>query len=125
MPDVAPLDEASASGRLLAERALLSAPALERARRLEAESGERVDRIALKLGLVSERDLALAYADALGTALVGAAEFPAKPIAADRIGRTFLSQARVVPLLDTATGLVVAMADPFDDGTASALEFAL
>jgi general secretion pathway protein E len=41
---------------------MISAAALERARRLEAESGERFDRVAAKLGLVSERDMAAAYA---------------------------------------------------------------
>jgi hypothetical protein len=42
----------------LTSRGLLSGPALERVRRLEAESGERIDLIAAKLGLVSDRDLA-------------------------------------------------------------------
>jgi general secretion pathway protein E len=125
MPDGASPELSANLASVLIERGLVSAAALERARRLEAESGERVDRIALKLGLVSERDLALAYAEALGTPLVGAAEFPPEPVAAGRIGRAFLKQARIVPLLDTAAAVVVAMADPFDDDAAAALEFAL
>ena len=54
--------------------------AFERARRLESENGERIDRIAAKLGLVSERDLARLYAEVLGSPLVGAEEFPTQPM---------------------------------------------
>src|SRR5215472_16687728 len=125
MPDVAPLDEASASGRLLAERALLSAPALERARRLEAESGERIERIAAKHGLVSERDLAALYAELLGAPLVGSTDFPAEPVGVGHIRPVFLKQARLIPLAERPDALVVAMADPLDEGTVRALEFAL
>src|SRR5215471_15075156 len=110
---------------VLAGRGLLSGAAVERARRLEAESGERIDRIAAKLGLVSERDLAAAYAELIGSAVVAAGDFPVEPVASERITRTFLKQARVIPLVETETAVVVAMADPLDDTAARALEFAL
>jgi hypothetical protein len=61
MPDGAPPTLSSQIKHLLAERGLLSPSAFERAHRLEIESGERIDRIAAKLGLVSERELAAAY----------------------------------------------------------------
>jgi general secretion pathway protein E len=109
---------------VLADSGLLFGAALERARRLEAESGERIDRIAAKLGLVSERDLAAAYAELIGEPVVAAADFPAEPVAPERIGRTFLKQARIIPLAESEVGLVVAMADPLDDAVVRALEFA-
>jgi general secretion pathway protein E len=111
--------------RLLAERGLLPPAAFERACRLEIESGERIDRIAAKLGLVSERDLAAAYAELLGSPLIGPAEFPAEPVGGERISRAFLKHARMIPLAEHAEALAVAMADPLDDATARALEFAL
>ena len=77
----------------------------ERARRLETESGERIDRIAAKLGLVSERDIAAADAELL----VAAAEFPAEPVGPERIRRMFLKQARVILLAESVAALVVAM----------------
>ena len=52
---------------VLSARGLLSGAALDRVRRLEAESGERIDLIAAKLGLISDRDLAHAYASMLGS----------------------------------------------------------
>jgi general secretion pathway protein E len=112
----------------LAARGLLDASALERVRRLEAESGERADRIAAKLGLVSERDLALAYADLLGSPLLAAADFPAEPVAPDRVRPAFARHARLVPLSEEAEdggAITVAMADPFDQAALRALEFAL
>jgi general secretion pathway protein E len=84
----------------------------ERARRLETESGERIDRIAAKLGLVSERDIAAAYAELIGSPLVAGAEFPAEPVGPERIRRMFLKQPRVVLLAESEAALVVAMADP-------------
>ena len=125
MPDGQPQPELSSIERVLADSGLLSGAALERARRLQAESGERIDRIAAKLGLVSERDLAAAYAELIGSAVVTAAEFPPEPVAPGRIRRAFLKQARVIPLAETPMTLVVAMADPLDDEAARALEFAL
>ena len=50
---------------VLTSRGLLAGAALERVRRLQAESGERAELIAAKLGLISDRDLAAAYADFL------------------------------------------------------------
>ena len=111
--------------RVLAQSGLLSGAALERVRRLEVESGERLDHIAAKLGLVSERDLADAYAEVIGSPVVSAAEFPPEPVAADRVRRAFLKQTRMIPLTDTAEALTVAMADPLDDAAVRALEFAL
>ena len=125
MPDGSPLSGSAHIERVLAESGVISGAALERARRLEAESGERIDHIAAKLGLVSERDLAAAYAELIGSPVVDAALFPAEPVAPDRIRRTFLKQARVIPLAENAADLVVAMADPLDDAVAGALEFAL
>jgi general secretion pathway protein E len=124
LDDEVPADRSSIE-RVLADCGLLSGAALERARRLEAESGERIDRIAAKLGLVSERDLASAYAELIGSPLIAAAEFPAEPVGPERIRRTFLKQARVIPLAESEATLVVAMADPLDDEAARALEFAL
>ncbi len=110
---------------ILTERRLLTGPALDRVCRLEAESGERIDRIAAKLGLVSDHDLAQAYAALLGSPVLTAADFPSTPVAADRLAGDFLRHARIVPLTETESELVAAMADPLDQAVARAVEFAL
>jgi general secretion pathway protein E len=130
MPDGQVLDERQTADparleAVLTERGLLSPQALERARRLEAESGERIDHIAAKLGLVTERDMAGAYAALLGKPLLTPADFPSAPVAAEQIRPAFLRQNRMLPVTEGETDLVVAMADPFDERAARALEFAL
>jgi general secretion pathway protein E len=110
---------------VLAERGLISAAALERVRRVEAESGERLDRIAAKLGLVSERDMAATYAALIGTPLLAAEDFPAAPVAGDRVSPAFLKRCRMIPVAETDAALIVAMADPLDEQATRALEFAL
>ncbi|MGH7059925.1 MAG: GspE/PulE family protein, partial [Stellaceae bacterium] len=125
MPDGLPPVAAAGIERVLAQSGSISAAALERARRLEADSGERIDHIAAKLGLVSERDLARAYAELIGSPVVEPSAFPPEPVAPDRLRRTFLKHARAIPLAEGAADLVVAMADPLDDKVVGALEFAL
>ena len=110
---------------VLTSRGLLAGAALERVRRLQAESGERAELIAAKLGLISDRDLAAAYADFLGTPLLAPEDFPQAPVAADRLQLAYLKRARLVPLAETDTTVTAAMADPLDDTAAGALEFAL
>src|SRR5262245_2194638 len=63
-------------GRLLVAAGKLTPAALDRAERLHAESGERLDGILTKLGLVSEQDLAATLAAELGLPLLSAADFP-------------------------------------------------
>ncbi len=110
---------------VLASRGLLSDAALERVGRLQRESGERIDLIAAKLGLISDRDLAQAYSQLLGSPVLTPADFPPEPIAAERLRAAFLKRARVIPIAETDSAVVTAMADPLDDATARAVEFAI
>lgn len=109
---------------VLIERGLLNDAALDRLRRLEAESGERIDLIAAKLGMISDKDLAGAYAVAVGSPLLAAEDFPDEAVAADRVRAAFAKRARVIPLQETDDSLVVAMADPLDDASVRAMRFA-
>jgi general secretion pathway protein E len=109
---------------VLTSRGLLSGASLERVRRLEAESGERIDLIAAKLGLISDRDLAQAYASLLGSPVLTPTDFPAEPIELDRLRPAFLKRVRVIPIAETDQAIVIGMADPLDDSAARAVEFA-
>ena len=108
----------------LVARGLLSGAAFDRVRGLQSDSGERIDHIAAKLGLVGERDLAEIYAALIGSPAITPPEFPATPIAAGQLLLAFLHHARAIPLAETDMKITVAMADPFDDATIRALEFA-
>jgi general secretion pathway protein E len=122
------VDERLAAGAdiqsVLIARGLLTDAALDRVRRLEAESGERIDLIAAKLGLLSDRDLAQAYASMLGTAVLTPEDFPAAAVAQERLRAAFLKRARIIPLAETDTAIVVGMADPLDATALRAVQFA-
>ena len=109
---------------ILATRGLLSDAALERVRRLEAESGERIDLIAAKLGLISDQDLAQAYASMVGSPLLTAADFPAVAVAPERLRAAFLKRARLIPISESENSVVVGMADPLDLASVRAVGFA-
>ncbi len=108
-------------GEILVEQGKLDAAGLERARRLSESQGERVDRVLTKLGLVSEHDLAEAFAAGLDLPLVRAADFPDAPVLEGRVSTRFLKDARILPLADNPDGLVLAMADPLDSYATQAM----
>ena len=98
----------------LVEAGKLQPSGLDRALRVNDETGETLASALTKLGLVSEIDLAAAYADALGLRLLARTDFPAEPLFEDRLSFRFLQQARVVPIEQGPDGAVLAMADPLD-----------
>jgi general secretion pathway protein E len=106
------------AGEELGERLVaggrLTSDDLERARRLQQETGERLHVILTQLGLISERAMAEALADFLALPLVGLNDYPAEPAIDDAISAKFLKEHRIVPLGDSPEGVVVAMADPLD-----------
>jgi general secretion pathway protein E len=98
----------------LLRQGLLDGNALERARRVSAESGQRLDTVLVQLGLVKERGLAEAQAALLDIPLASRARFPDAPLFADRLKAKFLRKARAIPLAVEDGRLALAVADPFD-----------
>ena len=97
---------------------------LERARRVATESGQRLDKVLIQLGLVTERDLARAYVSLTGLDLALPASFPTDPILPDRLAARFLRHARALPLAIEAGRLRIALADPLDPFTPAAISAA-
>ncbi|SDB74766.1 GspE/PulE family protein [Belnapia rosea] len=96
--------------------------ALDRARRVAEEASQSLPTALLQLGLVTERDLAQAYAALLNLSLAGADRYPADaPLLADRLSARFLRAARALPVAIEDGTLVVALADPLDRFTATAI----
>lgn len=93
-------------------------------RTLSARSSEAADQLFSRLGLLSEADIASAYGQAAGLEVVTQAE-PEPDPAFTGLNPAFLTAARCVPLRLEDGAALVAMADPFDDETRAALEFAL
>jgi general secretion pathway protein E len=111
-------------GELLVERQKLADADLQRARRVQEGTGEGLDTLLVKLGLVSERDLAEALATYLNLPLVRPGDYPEVPATNGGVSSRFLKESRVIPLFEDEQGLTVAMSNPTDDYVLSALRLA-
>jgi len=118
-------DQLAALAGLLEAGGQCDARTIDRARRVAAESGQRLDVVLLQLGLVGERDLADGYATLLGTRVAGPTRYPTTdPLLPDRLTPRFLRTARAIPVAIEHGQLVVACADPLDRFTPAAIQAA-
>jgi general secretion pathway protein E len=111
--------------RVVAERGLVAAETLARALLVQEESGERLDAVLTRLGLVSEQALAETLAQAAGARLATAQDFPAEAVARDAVSPRFLREVKAVPLSLDEAGAQVAFVDPLDAFPRQALAYAL
>jgi general secretion pathway protein E len=121
-------DSAEALARLgpaLIDSGAVDQRTLERARRVAAETGGRLDRVLTQLGLVSERGLAEALAQLVAAPIVGPADYPDEALFVDRLKPKFLRKAHALPIGETEDGAVLAMADPLDVFTRNAVMAAI
>jgi general secretion pathway protein E len=109
-------------GEMLIERGKLDAAGLDRALRIQEDSGEKLGVLLVTLGVVAQRDVSEALADQLGLPLVEAASYPELPILEERVSARFLRESRALPLAEDESELALAMADPTDEYTVNAFE---
>ena len=107
-------------GEVLRARDLISEGDLSNALSLQKESPDRIGKILVDLGFVSERDVLSALSDQMEIALFDG-EYPAVPVEADRLPYRFLRASLVVPVHQEEGVLSVVMADPLDMETRSAI----
>ncbi len=111
-------------GNLLVQQNKLADADLQRARRVQEGTGEGLDALLVKLGLVSERDLAEALAAHLNLPLVRPNDYPETPATNGGVSPRFLKESRIIPLFEDEQGLTVAMSNPTDEYALSALRLA-
>jgi general secretion pathway protein E len=92
----------------------LSQSDISRARRLAEESADPLLRMLVRLGLVSERDMAEAMAQVLDLELAEADSFPESPVGNGSLSLRFLRDSRILPLREEEDSIEVAFADPTD-----------
>jgi len=110
---------------LLVELGQCDARTVERGRRVAQDSGQRLDKVLLQLGLVTERGLAEAYATLLRLPVATPDRYPAsEPLFADRLSTRFLRSARALPVAEHEGRLLVAVADPLDPFVPAAISAA-
>lgn len=108
----------------LRANANLSDEAVRDAEKTGRDTGETALSLLPRLGLVTETDLARAYASCLGLDLVTASAFPKEPVLPDTLKKTFLTANKVLPLRVDGRALHVAVADPLNYTTVNSLQFA-
>jgi len=109
---------------LVVERGLVAPETFARAKLVQEETGERLDAVLTRLGLISEQVLAQTISDLTGYPVATAHDFPQEPVAADLISPRFLRDVKAVPLAATDSEIRVALTDPLDPYPLQALRFA-
>ncbi len=117
-----PLDEALAAQLLT--RGRLKETDLAKARRLHEESGGSLVELMVRLGLLSERDVAEGMSELLDLPLISARDYPADPPASVQLSMRFLKQVHAVPIAETDSELVLVVADPQDHYVTEAVQMA-
>jgi general secretion pathway protein E len=121
-PALAPADERIAAA--LAARGRLKDNDLARAQRLQAEAGGSLCSLLVRLGLVSERDMAEAASEVLGLPLVSARDCPDAPPENVSLSLRFMKQQSACPVGEDGQGIDLLVADPQDGYAADAVELA-
>ena len=117
------LTGSSSIAEVLAERAILSREALARAHLVQQESGEHIESVVTRLGLLSEQTLCEHLAAASGMPKARA-EMLREPMPLERpLAAEFLRDIRAVPIAMDDQRICVAVVDPFDSFVESAFGF--
>ena len=111
--------------QLVLERGLVAPETLARARLVQAETGERLDSVLTRLGMIAEQTLAGALAKETGLPLAGTSDFPAEPVLPEAVSVRFLRDVKAVPIAANDDSVDVALIDPLDPYPLEALTFAL
>jgi general secretion pathway protein E len=109
---------------LLLQRGQCDTQTIERGRRVAADSGQRLDKVLIQLGLVTERGLAEAYATLTGAPIAAPARFPEAPLFPERLSPRFLRTARACPLAVEDGVLILGVTDALDVFTPNAVALA-
>lgn len=98
---------------------------INRARRLAAQTDDQpLPALLMKLGIVSERDIAEALAEVSGLPLVGANDYPETSPLPDAVATRFLKENRIVGIGAKDDAFEVAVADPLEQSLMQALALA-
>jgi general secretion pathway protein E len=97
---------------------------IEKTRQLAAESGQGLGLLLTRVGLVSDRDVASAYAEILQRPLINEEDLRTAAVEDGVYKESFLRDARILPLASDVTSLRVATADPENTFALDALTMA-
>src|SRR6266849_624683 len=108
-------------GEILVARRLLEPEDVERALELQRERGDKLGKILIDLGFIAAKDLLSALSEQLAVPLVSVDQPPPAAPEIDGISSRFMRQCRFIPTRFVDSTLSIAMADPLDFETISAV----
>ncbi|MBM3749027.1 MAG: type II secretion system protein GspE [Acidobacteria bacterium] len=109
-------------GEMLIGRGLIEPGDLDRALEIQKERGEKIGKILVDLGFVAMRDVLAALSEQLGIPLVSIEGPPPVTPETEGLSARFLRQCRFIPVAVRDSTLTIAMADPLDFETISAVQ---
>ena len=117
-------DRAADLCRLMIDQGRLRSEDLARARAYREQNGGNLLTLLVRLGLVSERDLAVAQSELLEIPLCMDKDFPEQAPSIDSVSVRFMKQQHLVPIRVDEQALDVVMADPQNPAMLKALKMA-
>jgi general secretion pathway protein E len=108
-------------GEMLLERKFITGDDLERALEIQKERGEKIGKILIDLGFAAQRDVLTTLAEQLNVQLVTLDGPPLATPETEKLSSRFLRQSRCLPIAQDDGTLTLAMADPLDFETLSAV----
>jgi general secretion pathway protein E len=104
-------------GQVFLERGLIDEEELRTALNLQSESREKIGKLLVDLGYVSEKDCLGVVSEHLKIPSITGTEYPAVPVLEGVLTYRFMKQCKFVPVALENNVLSLAMTDPLDDAT--------
>jgi general secretion pathway protein E len=104
-------------GQVFLERGLIDEEELRTALNLQVESKEKLGKLLVDLGYVSERDCLAVVSDHLDIPSISGPAYPTVPVLDNVLTFRFMKQCKFVPVALENNVLTLAMTDPMDNAT--------
>jgi general secretion pathway protein E len=104
-------------GQVFLERGLIDEEELRTALNLQAESREKIGKLLVDLGYVSEKDCLAVVSENLNIPTITGIQYPSVPVLENVLTHRFMKQCKFVPVAFENNVLTLAMTDPLDDAT--------
>ena len=121
MVKLAELKEKALFGEVLVERGIISPEELSTARNLQRQSREKLGKLLIDMGALSETDLVRHLSEYLEIPYVVAENFPTVPVVENTFSVQFMRECKFVPVAAADGELTIAMVDPLDRSTLDAI----
>ena len=121
MVKLAELKEKALFGEVLVERGIISPEELGTARNLQRQSREKLGKLLIDMGALSETDLVKHLSEYLEIPYVVAESFPTVPVVENTFSVQFMRECKFVPVGADDGELTIAMVDPLDRSTLDAI----